>query len=137
MFSSCRVHEKHGSLSLQEDLQREIDQLTDRLNQGADEYKTLFRKYTALERKNIQPEFEERAKTPIILPDVSDLNNDELHSLLRNAFDGQQQDADHGATRRSLDGDGREVPACPMCCWAFPANMTVDQKTEHIEGHFQ
>lgn len=77
------------------------------------------------------------ANTTTTLSHETGINEDDLVSLLRTSYEMQQKDVDQAAARRSLDQDGKEVRACPMCCYEFPANMTVEQKTEHIEGHFQ
>jgi hypothetical protein len=77
---------------------------------GADEYKTLFRKYVALERSmgtNNQVEEEE-----------------------------EQQRARSLSARSSLANVDEQVKQCPVCYWEFPTLMTIDGKREHIEKHF-
>jgi len=110
------------------DLQREIQDLTERLSAGADEYKTLFRKYTLLERSTKQ-------EKPNTTTD-SFYDDEDLDSILRDTQ--QDQETKNPSTRTSLiDDDDAEVQQCPMCYWEFPQHMNVDTKREHIEHHFQ
>jgi hypothetical protein len=127
------------------DLQREIQELTERLSAGADEYRTLFRKYTALERTVEMNQQQEKQNPTTILTNEHVPNDEELIALLRNSSERQEEKQDAGfdeernsiSTRASLLNLDAEVHQCPMCYWEFPLNMTVEKKTEHIEGHFQ
>jgi DNA repair exonuclease SbcCD ATPase subunit len=133
------------------DLQREILELTERLAAGADEYKTLFRKYALLEHTaGINQQQEERSDPPVtttatkVLTNEPTPNEDELYSLLRNAYENQteRQNDENGqentaiSTRTSLANIDAEVRQCPMCYWEFPQHITFDGKREHIEHHF-
>jgi DNA repair exonuclease SbcCD ATPase subunit len=76
------------------DLQHEIEDLTERLSAGAEEYKILFRKHAALEQRLI--EMASRGK-PITTPTTTlssetGLNEEALVTLLRNSYELQQQD---------------------------------------------
>jgi len=111
------------------DLQREIQDLTERLSAGAEEYKALFRKYTLLEQMN---QTEEKPKTTT----DSIINEDELFSILRNTYETKPE-TKLPSTRTSLIDVDAEVRQCPMCYMEFPQHMTIDEKREHIEHHFQ
>jgi chromosome segregation ATPase len=121
-----------GYQSFINDLQREIQDLTERLSAGAEEYKVLFRKYTALERSIQQQEKVE--------PTVDgSFNEEELVSVLRNTYENQQekQETQIPSARSSLAADiDEEVRQCPVCSWEFPKNLNLDGKREHIEQHF-
>jgi len=114
------------------ELQREIQDLTERLSAGADEYKTLFRKYTLLERQIEINHEQEKPNTT----NESDLNEEELFSVLRNTYEDKEE-TKIPSTRTSLVDVDAEVQQCPVCYWQFPARMTIDSKREHIEQHFQ
>jgi chromosome segregation ATPase len=124
-----------GYQSFINDLQREIQDLTERLSAGADEYKTLFRKYTALERSMNINQQQEKVE-PI---NEATFDEEELISVLRNTHENQQQDPEPQipSTRTSMADIDVEERQCPMCYWQFPEHMTLDGKREHIEQHFQ
>jgi chromosome segregation ATPase len=116
------------------DLQREIQDLTERLAAGADEYKNLFRKYTLLERSMEMKEPEAKVP-PTNAPIVQD-EEEELNSILRNNYENRAE-TKMSLARSSLGNIDGEERHCPMCFWEFPQNMNLDGKREHIENHFQ
>lgn len=101
-------------------MQHEIQELTERVASGADEYKALFRKYTLLQQ-NMQPNTHE----------------EDLFSLVRNAVEIQQAQDKETTLLNSSSGDSvKEVRECPMCYWPFPPHLTLEAKREHIDNHF-
>jgi chromosome segregation ATPase len=138
-----------GYQSFINDLQREVQDLTERLAVGSEEYKTLYRKYVALQRsiefneppvqqrellvEQLEPLVQQREPPTTTNQDF--LNEDELVPTLHNTY--QQENASISSARASLAGVDDEVRQCPVCYWEFPKNMNVDGKREHIEHHFQ
>ncbi|CAF4669978.1 unnamed protein product [Rotaria sp. Silwood1] len=125
------------------DLQLEVQDLTERLTAGAEEYKTLFRKYTTLERQLEMNRSQEKPTTNN-LTNESIFDEEAIESILRNAYEPQQvktEDQTNEENKNTLlpkpinDADG-EIRECPMCYWEFPQHMTLDGKKEHIEHHF-
>jgi chromosome segregation ATPase len=83
------------------DLQREIQDLTERLTAGTDEYKTLYRKYVALghtmesknhqEKPNTTTAAATTTTTTTTLSNEAGINEETLVSLLRNSYELQQK----------------------------------------------
>jgi len=140
------------------DLQRKNQDLTERLLAGADEYKTLYRKYAALERMivtvNRQTPLLQKTN-PTTLSNETGLNEEALVTLLRNSYEIQQQDQQQKAEEEEeeeCDDDeeeeekkittsgssvvNEEIRECPMCYWEFPKHLSLETKKEHIENHF-
>jgi chromosome segregation ATPase len=145
-----------GYQSFINDLQREIHELTERLSAGAEEYKTLFRKYTLLQQS---VEINEKQETTVDTTNEPVYKEDELFAILHNSYEGKQQQQEQEqepepvpepepelelelepqvqSNRSSLAEIDQEVQTCPMCSWTFPVHMSLDGKREHIENHFQ
>jgi len=137
------------------ELQGTVQELTDRLSAGADEYKALYRKYAALERMitkaNHQPPPLPKSN-PTTLSNETGLNEEALVTLLRNSYELQQQDQQQKPREEEEDDDdydeekkttttqtsavNEEIRECPMCYWEFPKHLTLEDKKEHIENHF-
>ncbi|CAF0936499.1 unnamed protein product [Rotaria sordida] len=125
------------------DLQHEIQGLTERLSAGAEEYKTLYRKYTALEHK-MEMNYSQEKSTTKNLIDESVHNEEIIESILRDGYEPQQakkedqndQENENTSLQRTFDDADGEISKCPMCFWEFPPHMTLDGKNEHIEHHF-
>ncbi|CAF0738659.1 unnamed protein product [Adineta ricciae] len=141
------------------ELQDKNQELTERLLTGADEYKTLYRKYAALERmvtkvnshSSIVPK-----SNPTTLSNETGLNEEALVTLLRNSYelqqqqtqdeseevDDEEQDDDHEGESQSVttatttETTNDEIRECPMCYWEFPQKLTIENKKDHIEKHF-
>lgn len=95
--------------------------MTERISVGAEEYRTLSRKYALLQSSK-------------------QLNHDEEEFALDlcNSSETQENQEDEiPSERTSLANTDIEVKKCPMCFWEFPSHMNVDGKREHIEHHFQ
>jgi hypothetical protein len=95
---------------------------------GADEYRILYRKYSALEKS-------------IETNQVYDNVEEQINLVLGNTDNNQQDEVDeeqlkNQSARSSLNVD-EEAKQCPVCNWDFPAAMTIQGKNEHIEHHFQ
>ncbi|CAF1394300.1 unnamed protein product [Adineta steineri] len=110
------------------DLQREIQELTERLAAGAEEYKTLSRKYAMLGRTK---EMDQSYITTTVNEPVQ--QQEESVPSLFNTYEHRQNEPLLQASLVDIDG---EVSACPMCYWEFPENMTFDAKKLHIDHHF-
>ena len=142
-------------ISLQGDLERKIQELTERLLAGADEYKTLYRKYVVLERSLAKANRSSSTSPKVnstTLSDETGLNEETLVSLLRHSYELQQQksqeeddeekqkrkeyeEAKKVVTSQTSDSN-EEIHECPMCYWEFPKHFTLENKKEHIENHF-
>lgn len=131
------------------ELQQQIQDLTERLLAGSDEYKTLYRKYATLQRSLSQN------NQPTTLSNETGLNEEALVTLLRNSYELQQQkddendddneneDEDEETKQDEKDNETKQTPIvteeireCPMCYWEFPKHFTLEGKKEHIENHF-
>jgi chromosome segregation ATPase len=135
------------------DLQRKVQELTDRLSIGADEYKSLYRKYAALERMIVKAN-QQTKSNPTTLSNETGLNEEALVTLLRNSYELQQQETQEEeeeeeeedneekkiitttTTSSQNSVDNQEIRECPMCYWEFPKHLTLENKKEHIENHF-
>ncbi len=147
--SSCNT-----STFFQTDLQRQIQELTERLSAGADAYKGLYRKYAALERMVVKANNQTSTipkSSPTTLSNETGLNEEALVTLLRNSYELQQQDQQQKPQIEEEDDDdeeekeikttetpvsNEEIRECPMCYWEFPKHLTLENKKEHIENHF-
>jgi hypothetical protein len=137
------------------DLQRKAQELTDRLLVGADEYKSLYRKYVALERMIVKANQQTKPNNPTTLSNETGLNEEALVTLLRNSYELQQQEIQEDEQEQDEDEDeeeeeeekkteittqnsivNEEIRECPMCYWEFPKHLTLENKKEHIENHF-
>jgi hypothetical protein len=142
------------------DLQHKNQDLTDRLIAGADEYKTLYRKYAALERMivTVNRQTPTLQKTnPTTLSNETGLNEEALVTLLRNSYEIQPQDQQKKTEEEEEDDNdedeeeeeeekkittsqssvvNEEIRECPMCYWEFPKHLSLETKKEHIENHF-
>lgn len=128
------------------DLKREIQELTERLAAGSEEYKALSRKYILLQQ---QSNINEKQEIDIVDKiDEPVFNDDDLAEKLHNSYQQEQQkyqdpqpelelESRPTSIRSSLGDIDEEVTKCPMCYWEFPVHMNVDGKREHIEHHFQ
>lgn len=96
------------------DLQREIQDLTERLSAGAEAYKTLFRQHTSLQRMTGQ---QESPKTDAIEDEVVGTSLSKPTS--------------------SAPLDETAVCHCPVCHMEFLPGSTIEEKNDHIENHFQ
>lgn len=125
------------------DLQQQIQDLTERLHAGSDEYKTLYRKYASLQRSISQN------SQPTTLSNETGINEEALMTLLRNSYELQQKEEDDDEeeeeqeTNKDNEHDKKQTPTvteeireCPMCYWEFPTHFTLEKKKEHIENHF-
>jgi hypothetical protein len=125
-------------------LQREIQDLTERLSVGADEYRILYRKYSALEKSIETNQVQEKIELPpptTMINQVYDNVEEQINLVLGNTDNNQQDEVDeeqlkNQSARSSLNVD-EEAKQCPVCNWDFPAAMTIQGKNEHIEHHFQ
>ncbi|CAF1521288.1 unnamed protein product [Adineta ricciae] len=132
------------------ELQNEKQELIERLAHGAEEYKTLFRKFAMLEQKlGGTSSLDEivRLPTPVtttatteeqqqtVAAAVSDEQEKFVPTLCNTAVN-QTEENNQSSSASVSDVDG-EIRACPMCYWQFPVNMDVNVKHEHIESHFQ
>ncbi|UJR14228.1 hypothetical protein I4U23_001220 [Adineta vaga] len=148
------------------ELENKNQDLTERLLAGADEYKTLYRKYAALERMitkvNLQSSSSSLPKSnPTTLSNETGLNEEALVTLLRNSYELQQQDQQKPQVEEDIEEDNddvdneeqqeeeveeskpltstnsnEEIRECPMCYWEFPHHLTLENKKDHIENHF-
>ncbi|CAF1054697.1 unnamed protein product [Rotaria sordida] len=130
------------------DLERKVQDLTERLLAGADEYKALYRKYAALERmigKTNRQNSSILKSNPTTLSNETGLNEEALVNLLRNSYELQQQDQQqniHEEENKTIipqsekSDVNEEIRECPMCYWEFPKHLTLENKKEHIENHF-
>ncbi|CAF1411568.1 unnamed protein product [Adineta steineri] len=146
-----------------DELQNKVQDLTERLSAGADEYKILYRKYAALERMIVKANIQcpPLPKTnPTTLSNETGLNEEALVTLLRNSYELQQQDrrqeeeekdeeqeiddeeeeqitiAAAAAVTSQTSPTSEEIRECPMCYWEFPKHLTLENKKDHIENHF-
>jgi len=120
------------------DLQRQNQELTDRLSAGADEYKSLYRKYAALLRMNANANHQNKSN-PTTLSNETGLNEEALVTLLRISYELQQQEGHEENEPTSTSGNSivdEEIRECPMCYWEFPKHLSLENKKEHIENHF-
>jgi len=121
------------------DLQRKVQELTERLLAGADEYKTLYRKYAALDRM-IAKANQQNKTNPTTLSNETGLNEEALVTLLRNSYELQQkethEDEKDDEEKKTIKLGDEEIRECPMCYWEFPKHLTLEAKKEHIENHF-
>jgi len=121
------------------DLQRKVQELTERLLAGADEYKTLYRKYAALDRM-IGKANQQNKTNPTTLSNETGLNEEALVTLLRNSYELQQkethEDEKDDEEKKTIKLGDEEIRECPMCYWEFPKHLTLEAKKEHIENHF-
>lgn len=110
---------------------------------GSDEYKVLYRKFHAAEQMLNKLRQPVQHQNPTSLSNETGLNEEALVSLLQSSYQIQQQEqlivqkeeekkpeADH---HPQPNGEIRE---CPMCYWEFPIHMTLENKKDHIEAHF-
>lgn len=143
----CVKHQK-GEI----DAKRKVEELTERLTIGGDEYKSLYRKYVSLQQsigKNSKNLSKQNSTTT--LSNETGLNEEALVSLLRNSYELQQQQQQVAAatttttvepkpneeeTKQKKSNDDEEIRECPMCYWEFPNHLTLDRKKEHIDAHF-
>lgn len=119
---------------------------------GADEYKSLYRKYAALERMVVKAN-EQTKSNPTTLSNETGLNEEALVTLLRNSYELQQQEnqeerkeeeeeeeekslINSAATTSQKTHDEEEIRECPMCYWEFPEHFKLDKKKDHIDNHF-
>ncbi|CAF2418933.1 unnamed protein product [Rotaria sp. Silwood2] len=125
------------------DLQREVQGLTERLSDGAEEYKTLFRKYNALEHKMEINDIQEKPKANNLINE-SVLDDEAIESILRTYEPQQVKKEDQNDQENEntalpiptfLNDANDEVNKCPMCYCVFPRHMTVEGKNEHIDQH--
>jgi len=134
------------------ELQFEIQDLTERLAAGADEYKALFRKHAAVEQRLIEIVGRGKNATTTLSSETG-LNEEALVTLLRNSYELQKQDQqkiEEDETEEEEEEEekknvptitapviaNREISECPMCYWEFPKHLTLDEKKEHIDHHF-
>jgi len=138
------------------DLQCKVQDLTERLLAGADEYKILYRKYAALERMIVKANCQGSSShktNPTTLSNETGLNEEALVTLLRNSYELQQQDRQQKTEQEEEADDdeddeeerkttsqsppvNEEIRECPMCYWEFPTHLTLENKKDHIENHF-
>ncbi|CAF3272865.1 unnamed protein product, partial [Rotaria sp. Silwood2] len=136
------------------DLERKVQDLTERLLAGGDEYKALYRKYAALERvlgKTNRQSTPIPKSSPTTLSNETGLNEEALVNLLRNSYALQQQDQEQKQVHVEEEEEeeekktiittqksdvNEEISECPMCYWEFPKHLTLENKKEHIENHF-
>ncbi|CAF2133636.1 unnamed protein product [Rotaria magnacalcarata] len=131
-----------------EELERKTENLTERLSAGANAYKTLYRKYKALEHlidKTNRQSQQSPKPNSTTLSNETGLNEEVLVTLLRNSRELQQQDQQRIVqeddkntiiTMMQNKNTNEEIRECPMCYWEFPEHLTLDSKKEHIENHF-
>ncbi|CAF5138002.1 unnamed protein product, partial [Rotaria magnacalcarata] len=130
---------------IQEELERKTENLTERLSAGANAYKTLYRKYKALEHlidKTNRQSQQSPKPNSTTLSNETGLNEEVLVTLLRNSRELQQQDQQRIVqeddkntiiTMMQNKNTNEEIRECPMCYWEFPEHLTLDNKKEHIE----
>ena len=154
-------HWENKNFFFQVELQDKNQELTERLLTGADEYKTLYRKYAALERMVMKVNSHSSTvpkSNPTTLSNETGLNEEALVTLLRNSYELQQQQTqdesedvdeeqedDHeeespsvttATTAKTTTTANDEIRECPMCYWEFPQKLTMEEKKEHVEKHF-
>jgi chromosome segregation ATPase len=121
------------------DSQGKVHELTERLLAGADEYKSLYRKYAALERM-IAKANQQNQSNPTTLSNETGLNEEALVKLLRNSYELQQKEEKDDEEKNIITAQhslvDEEIRECPMCYWEFPHHLTLEAKNEHIENHF-
>lgn len=136
--------------------------MTDRLSAGAEEYRTLFRKYVALEQSIALDRDHANAQLPVttiddpieqkpveyVPPKVQDEQDnfrdveEELDAVLRNS-DNDVRDVPYEEEERqqqrqaSFNRDDSVVRKCPVCDWEFPEQMNSEGRNQHTESHFQ
>ncbi|CAF3169769.1 unnamed protein product [Rotaria sp. Silwood2] len=128
---------------IQNDVQRKVQDLTEQLSAGAEEYKTWFKKYIALEHIMEMNYRQEKSRIKSLISE-SVLDEEAIESILRTTYEHRQakkedqndHDNENTSLQRSLNDTDGEMRLCPMCFWNFPQHLTFDQKKEHIEHHF-